>query len=132
MTCCTRNASWRAIRTLSEGRIFSWVGDTIFRKWTNGYGYHPLWVVVWVVFVTVAGWIWLWRTGQNQAKKKDGTPETIGFWYSLDMLLPIIELRKAHYEIDLEGSARYYFYVHKIMGYVLASYLIVALAGVTK
>ena len=49
------------------------------------------------------------------------------------MLLPIIQLRKKNYEIELHGRwRRYYFYVHKIMGYVLASFLIAGLAGLTK
>ena len=49
------------------------------------------------------------------------------------MLLPIIRLREKHYkEIDLQGWPRQYFYVHKIMGYVLASFLIAGLVGLTK
>lgn len=52
--------------------------------------------------------------------------------YSLDMLLPIVELEKAHANIVLDGLAPYYFYFHKIMGYVLASFLIAGLAGLTK
>jgi hypothetical protein len=55
-----------------------------------------------------------------------------GFAYSLDMLLPIIKLRDAHYKIDLRGWPRYYFYFHKTMGYVLASFLIAGLSGLTK
>jgi hypothetical protein len=48
------------------------------------------------------------------------------------MLLPIIQLRKEHSDIDLDGAAQYYFYFHKIMGYVLASFLIAGLSGLTK
>jgi hypothetical protein len=48
------------------------------------------------------------------------------------MLLPIIQLRKMHYDIDLSGWARYYFYFHKIMGYVLGSFLIVGVSGLVK
>jgi hypothetical protein len=48
------------------------------------------------------------------------------------MLLPIVRLRDSHYSIDLKGWAQYYFYVHKVMGYVLASVLIAAVAGLTK
>jgi len=55
-----------------------------------------------------------------------------GIAYSFDMLLPIIQLREKHKKIDLQGWPRYYFYTHKIMGYVLASFLIAGLAGLTK
>jgi hypothetical protein len=48
------------------------------------------------------------------------------------MLLPIVKLREYHYSVDLKGWARYYFYVHKLMGYVLASFLIAGIAGLTK
>ena len=51
-----------------------------------------------------------------------GPPDIIS--YSFDMLLPIIRLRESHYQVDLKTWARYYFYFHKIMGYVLASFLI--------
>jgi len=55
-----------------------------------------------------------------------------GIAYSVDMLLPIIKLRERHYDIDLPGWPRYYFYFHKIMGYVLASFLIAGLSGLTR
>jgi len=55
-----------------------------------------------------------------------------GMAYSIDMLLPIIELDKSHYDISLEGWVRVYFYVHKIFGYVLALFLIAGLSGLTK
>src|ERR1700730_3974431 len=43
-----------------------------------------------------------------------------GISYSFDMLLPLIKLRQRHYDIDLkEGAARYYFYIHKIAGWVI-------------
>jgi hypothetical protein len=59
----------------------------------------------------------------------------VGIAYSVDMLLPIIKLRECHYDIDFEGQfrpARYYFYFHKFMGYVLASFLVAGLSGLTK
>jgi hypothetical protein len=48
------------------------------------------------------------------------------------MLLPFITLRKAHDDVDLEGFARYYFYFHKVMGFVLGSFLLAGLSGITK
>jgi hypothetical protein len=55
-----------------------------------------------------------------------------GFAYSFDMLLPLIKLRERHYSIDLAGWPRYYFYFHKSIGFVLASFLVAGLAGLTK
>jgi hypothetical protein len=61
---------------------------------------------------------------------RNGMP--FGLAYSFDILLPIIKLRDRHYQIDLKTWARYYFYGHKIMGFVLASFLIAGLSGLTK
>jgi hypothetical protein len=56
----------------------------------------------------------------------------VGISYSFDMLLPVIKLRDAHYQIDLAGWPRYYFYVHKVAGFVLASFLVAGISGLTK
>ncbi len=58
-----------------------------------------------------------------------GSSERLGFWYSVDRLLPIVELRKSHYEVDLLPRSRVYFYFHTVMGYVLATFLLAALSG---
>ncbi len=55
-----------------------------------------------------------------------------GLAYSFDMLLPVIRLRDAHYKIDLVGPARYYFYFHKIMGWVLGLALLAGISGLSK
>ena len=55
------------------------------------------------------------------------------FFYSLDMLLPIIRLREHHYKnVDLKTRARYYFYFHQVMGYVLIFFVIAGLSGLTS
>jgi hypothetical protein len=46
--------------------------------------------------------------------------------------LPIIQLYRPHYEIVLDGFAKYYFAAHQLMGYVFASFLISGLSGLTK
>ena len=56
------------------------------------------------------------------------------FWdsafYSLDMLLPLIRLRERHYtEVDLNRGARYYFYFHQVVGYLLVSIMLAVLIG---
>jgi hypothetical protein len=48
------------------------------------------------------------------------------------MLLPIVKLNEQHYKIDLQGWVRYYFYFHKLMGYVLGSFIVAGLSGLTK
>jgi succinate dehydrogenase/fumarate reductase cytochrome b subunit len=48
------------------------------------------------------------------------------------MLLPIIELHKSHYEVSLEGWTRTCFYIHRLVGWVLVSFLIAGLTGLIK
>jgi uncharacterized protein YjbI with pentapeptide repeats len=56
------------------------------------------------------------------------------FPFSLSMLLPIIKLNKKYEDVvpHLTWGVRYYFYGHQIVGYVLASFLVAGLAGLTK
>ena len=92
-----------------------------------GLGHRYFRALVWVVALVLLGAGVLWLTGEGQAH---GMPW--GLSYSLDHLLPVVQLSKSHYDIELAGFARYYFYAHKLMGYVLASFLIAGLAGLTQ
>jgi uncharacterized protein YjbI with pentapeptide repeats len=107
-----------------------WIGLSLL-SWTIGYGYgqryfRSLW---WVAGITVLGSMMLLIGGQSA---KIGGGLLAGLFFSLDLLLPIIQLHEPHYRIVLDGLAKYYFAIHKLMGYVLASFLIAGLAGLTK
>ena len=118
----------------ADGHFGSWARQTAL-NYTIGYGLggRYFWSIYWVIGLVLLGTLWLRRSGQHRVVDQDGKPPMkLGFFYSLDMLLPIIRLRQRHYEVDLQGSVRYYFYFHHIMGYVLASFLIAGLSGLTK
>lgn len=108
-----QSSSWRYL-WLSANKLFI------------GYGYHVWWTLRGVAVLLVAGMLFLRFSGEG---REHGMP--YGFIYSFDMLLPIIRLREKHYKIDLYGWVRYYFYFHKVMGFVLASFLIAGLSGLT-
>lgn len=94
-----------------------------------GYGYIPELTFLWVLFFTVVGAVVI-KLANNEDMN---TLHYNSLVYSLDMFLPIIKLREGHYDnIDLSGGASYYFYVHKILGYVLVSFLIAGISGITK
>jgi len=92
-----------------------------------GYGYRIYYSFGWFLLFVGIGVFVLWKTGQGRVHKM-----SYGVSYSVDMLLPIIRLRKHHEMIDLCGPARYYFYFHKVMGYILVSFFIAGLSGLTK
>jgi hypothetical protein len=106
-----------------------WFGLTLL-KWGIGYGlglryFLALW---WIVVFTLIGTIALRVTRQGP----DGLSAKAVF--SLDLLLPIVQLDAAHNQLEaaLAGWVKHYFYAHKLVGWVLASFLIAALAGLTQ
>jgi hypothetical protein len=110
-----------------EARGLSWIWLTILRS-LIGYGYYPQWAIFWALALVLGGAV-VMRISEEGPR--NGMP--YGVAYSFDLLLPIIRLREKHYQIDLQTWwARYYFYGHKVMGYVLASFLIAAISGLTK
>jgi hypothetical protein len=96
-------------------------------KVTIGYGYYTERAVAVALVVVLLGAAMLYVSGQGRAYHMP-----YGFAYSFDMLLPVIKLREKHYTFDLKGWPRYYFYAHKIAGFILASFLIAGLSGLTK
>jgi hypothetical protein len=92
-----------------------------------GYGYRIWYALMWVAGFIMLGAIVLRFSGEGRRNRMP-----YGIAFSFDMLLPIVKLRDYHYSVDLKGWARYYFYFHKLMGYVLASFLIAGLTGLTK
>ena len=119
-------------REREESSLFSpkWLGLWILQL-TIGYGYGR-WnflALFWATAFVIAGYIVLQaRVNRN---KKD-TEEDLGIWYSIDILLPIVRLRERHYERELDGWARWYFFAHRIIGYVLTLFVIAGLTGLTK
>ena len=93
-----------------------------------GYGWRIFWALAWVAGLAVLGAAIL-----RIAKESNRRSMKLGFLYSLDMLLPIIHLREWHYtDVDLNTWAKYYFYIHKIMGYVLIFFVLAGLSGLTE
>ena len=104
-----------------------WAGLTGL-KWTIGYGYYPMLAVAWAMGLILLGAAVMRVSGQGPANRMP-----FGLTYSFDTLLPIITLRgEKNNVIILTGWVRYYFYGHKIVGYLLASVLIAGFAGLTK
>jgi len=99
-------------------------------KYTIGYGLGAeryARTLIWVGGFVLLGVAILRVTGEGQ---RNAMP--YGVVYSFDMLIPVIKLRDAHYHIELFGPARYYFYLHKLAGYLLASFLVAGFSGLTK
>ncbi len=125
------------------GAWASWLWSTL-KLVLIGHGYRIYYALFWVVGLVVLGACVFSDTRESARERM-----LDGLAFSFDMLLPIIRLREKHYRIDFadyerdwrhprfffKGTwrpARYYFYMHQLMGYVLASFLIAGLSGLTK
>ena len=91
-------------------------------RWTIRYGYGPgeLRALLWALFFVVIGGVFAWRKGMQWCDS---------FWYSIDMLLPGIQLREGHKE--LPGRLRHYFRAHRLVGYALLLLVVAGLTGLT-
>jgi hypothetical protein len=111
----------------SEAEGVNWIWLSVLRS-VIGYGYYPQQALLVALYLVLIG-----TAVMQLSKAGPRNRMPFGFAYSFDILLPIIKLREWHYKIDLQPPwVRYYFYCHKIMGYVLASFLIAGLAGLSK
>ena len=109
----------------------AWVWMTLLKE-VIGYGYKIWLALVWAVLAVVVGMDVLVLNGilwPNQIGVK-GIPEE--FAYSLDILLPGVQLAKHHFDIVLDGWIKYYFYVHRLIGVILGFFLIAGVSGLTK
>jgi len=94
-----------------------------------GYG----WQYFSVLLLIAMGFAILGTTILHVAKESNRRSMKLGFWYSFDMLLPIIRLRERHYtDVDLNTWAKYYFYYHKIVSYVLIFFVLAWLSGLVQ
>ena len=117
-------ARWERRRLESDTSQFRWWLLTALR-YTMGYGqgWGNFLALAWVAGFSLLGAVVVRLTGEKGTDKKP-----LGFWYSLDMLLPVAQLHGPHYEIHLETAAKYYFMVHKLAGYVL---VFLVISGIT-
>jgi len=101
-------------------------------NWTIGYGYGARYFrsLYWVSALTVVGaGVYV---SSISAMPMNLSMVASSLVYSLDMLLPIVTLNESHKLDQLSHGYAYYFYLHKVMGYVLASFLIAGLSGLSK
>jgi hypothetical protein len=113
-------------RSLSYGA--KWIAQTL-SKWIIGYGHgrRVFRCLYWVLAFWLIGFLFLFT---DQETRKRGKLWCVIF--SIDKLLPIIKLEEENYRTKIKGAAKYYFYFQTIMGYVLASFLIAGISGLTK
>ena len=98
-------------------------------RWTIGYGYGAgeLRALAWALLIVLIGTV---VARYNGSRWPDG--DRPGFWYSLDRLLPGIRLSERYADLEISGRARYYFYVHRLAGYILLFFVVAGLTGLAE
>jgi len=131
-----------------EDREYKRYGILFLSKWiiSYGIGFYFLWVLIPVAVVTFSG-AFVLCLSQNSARparpastthstsRLNNQPPTKFLHrlaFSLHHLLPVIELERSFDEVKLSGFARWYFYAHRLIGWLLGSFLVAALAGLTQ
>lgn len=133
-----------------------WQRANSFRKWARslglwllkatigyGYGYRYFRSLWWVLLLVIVGVIVLAVSGEytkipgviewSAASSKSIIYNIMDLTsYNFDIILPIVSLHDSFDKIEITVPIRYYFYFERIMGYVLGSFLIAGLAGLTK
>lgn len=127
-----------------DNNIKRWLGLSILNI-TIGYGLGAryFWCLWWAGGLMILGTI-IFCTARNNHKfiesEQQAEPDQQakpviwmkGLAYSLDMLLPLIKLQDKHEKYELPGWRLYYFYLHKMVGWILASFILAGLAGITQ
>lgn len=124
-----RDAAARTVRFAGKNAQFNsssgldW-GLLLLQKVFVGYGIFTGLVFVWMLVLIGLGAAIFSRTVEAR-----NSEIPISIAYSIDMLLPFVQLRRRHSDIDFAGSIRFYLYFHKFMGWVCALFFVSALGG---
>lgn len=100
------------------------------RVWLNlrrliGQGYDRRPALLLLIVVILCGRAILYMSDAARAAK-------LGFWYSVDLVVPFVKLVDDHHKVELETRVQHYFRVHKIVGYLLISLLAAGFSGFVK
>ncbi|MFQ5715786.1 MAG: pentapeptide repeat-containing protein [Nitrospinales bacterium] len=101
-------------------------GWRFLQKIFIGYGYRYRFTLMWVLGLIFVGFIWLCA---SQSGPTDNYEKII---FCLDKFLPLVKFREEFDLPKLTFCIQLYFDFLQIMGYVLVSYLIAGLSGLTK
>lgn len=99
-------------------------------RFTFGYGYRPWLVLAWLTAVIVAGSSYFNAVGKSAFTQTNGAPPFNGMLYTVDTLLPFVDL--GYNKWVPEGATHAVSSLVVIMGWLLASALVAALAGLFR
>ncbi len=122
-----RHTQRRKLRPWGPHRLGGFLADRLL-----GYGYYP-WriVVVWLALVAI-GWIYFNRSSVLAHDLVHGSPHFHSLVYSLDLLLPVIDLGERSPDVPRPGFPADFSTTLVIAGWVLATLFIALLGGAIR
>jgi hypothetical protein len=100
-----------------------------------GYGYRTWMAAVWLLGFWLVGWAVFDRAHSHRdmvlAKPTEAHPGFHGAIYSLDTLLPVVDLRQQDVWIP-RGAAQWWAWASIVVGWILTTAVIAALTGLLK
>jgi hypothetical protein len=111
-------------------RAYSWLLDRLV-----GYGRHPENALYLSLGVVLFGTMVFWRRRGMELQDLESTRTIYNpFWYSLDLLTPIIDMDAARVWMPRESwrFGRNYARVHRILGWILVPIGLAAITGIIK
>ena len=103
-------------------------------KYTAGYGHQPHFVLVVIAMFVVLFWGLLRldkrppATDQAAAATMPGNTQLLGLLYAIDMFVPFVRLREEHRNMQPNrASLRVYLVLHRVLGLILTSMLVLGL-----
>jgi hypothetical protein len=99
-----------------------------------GYGYRTWQAVLWLIGLLILGTVlfgYVYRGDLTPANKPDVQPAFQPSLYTLDLLLPVVSLRVRDAWIA-HGAAQVWSVVFIIMGWILATAVVLSLTGLLK
>ncbi|BBH64236.1 hypothetical protein ACTI_09210 [Actinoplanes sp. OR16] len=115
-----RTGTWRVPSALWSGLL----------RWTFGYGYRPWRGAAWLIGVIVVGTAYFNSVGPSAFTKTNGAPPFNALLYTVDSLLPVVDLGYGKWIPS--GLSHAMTSVLVLLGWLLATALIAALAGVFR
>ena len=129
-------------RALIASHSLSWESEQWHRLLgkTIGHGYRSELAVVWLFLVWAIGCLVFWAAlGANAVagQSEDDRPTFFVLFYSLDALLPLVDLHQETYwqmtPTDLVGTIAYvYLRLHILFGWALSTLFVVGMSGLVR
>jgi hypothetical protein len=120
-------------RRFAQGNVMSKIGGFLLDV-TVGYGYRTWLAAFWLVgFLILGTWLFgsVYRGDLTPASNTTVPPLFQPFFYTLDLLLPVISLHVRDAWIA-QGSAQVLSVIFIIMGWILATAVVLSLTGLLK